>query len=246
METKQCPSFHRQMQYTTIRLSITIKMWSESLTVSSKTHRPCGWIFLKMWDRLSSWDWVFYVFTAHYMRGCWLYSTWEKEPKGTLETFFKFEREELETPADLDTTVKLIILPNYLLADLYLPLPSTIKDTYRDSVGGFLSFPVASVPGLYNLLSTTHVVAAFLCIQSSQPNTKVSTPHFNKDSADEIFRGPDNSQVTDLFYAADFDQTSITGTRYCKIPVCRFVHCGIYCCLGSVFLSIPKRIRKIS
>jgi hypothetical protein len=59
-----------------------------------------------------------------------------------------------QTPADLDTTAKLIILPNYLLADLYLPLPSTIKDTYRDSVAGVLSFPVASVPGLYNLLST--------------------------------------------------------------------------------------------
>jgi hypothetical protein len=59
-----------------------------------------------------------------------------------------------QTPADLDTAAKLILLPNYLLADLYLPLPAAITANYAADVASVLSFPVASVPGLYDLLST--------------------------------------------------------------------------------------------
>lgn len=54
-----------------------------------------------------------------------------------------------QTPADLDAAAKLILYPNYLIADLYLPLQSSIMTSYASAVTNALSFPVASVPGLY-------------------------------------------------------------------------------------------------
>lgn len=58
-----------------------------------------------------------------------------------------------QTPYDLDTAAKLTILPSYLLAGLYLPLPTEPAANYANDVASALSFPISSVPQLYDLLA---------------------------------------------------------------------------------------------
>jgi hypothetical protein len=58
------------------------------------------------------------------------------------------------TPYDLDNAAKLIVLPNYLIADIYKPLPSDIKNTYDELVTETLAGPISSIPDLYPFLGT--------------------------------------------------------------------------------------------
>lgn len=58
------------------------------------------------------------------------------------------------TSYDLDNAAKLIVLPNYLIADIYLPLPSDIKSTYDELASETLAGPIASIPDLYPFLGT--------------------------------------------------------------------------------------------
>lgn len=50
------------------------------------------------------------------------------------------------TPQDLDRAAKLIVLPNYLLADVYRPLSQTILKEYDAIVNNILGAPLASIP----------------------------------------------------------------------------------------------------
>jgi hypothetical protein len=117
-----------------------------------------------------------------------------------------------QTPYDLDTAAKLIVLPNYLLADLYLPLSSTIKSSYQTAVSSVLSFPVASVPDLYNLLSTAPCDNCTFMYPVLTTNYKSFYSTFEQRVVQMKNSGaPDNSQVEDLFYAADFVVENVLG-----------------------------------
>jgi hypothetical protein len=110
-----------------------------------------------------------------------------------------------QTPADLDSAAKLILLPNYLIADLYLPLPQTIKAAYASAVATALSFPVASVPGLYELLSSAPCSDCSFMYPVLTTNYKSFYSTFEQRVAQMKSGGsPDPSIVTDLFYAADY------------------------------------------
>lgn len=110
-----------------------------------------------------------------------------------------------QTPTDLDTSAKLIIFPNYLLADLYLPLPSALKTSYAAAVAGVLSFPITSVPDLYNLLSTAPCDNCSFMYPVLTTNYKSFYSTFDQRAVQMKNSGiVDNNEVSDLFYAADF------------------------------------------
>ena len=55
---------------------------------------------------------------------------------------------------EIDNVAKLIIQPNYLLADIYLTLPADINLQYGIYVNDALGSPSASIPDLYPFLGT--------------------------------------------------------------------------------------------
>jgi len=59
-----------------------------------------------------------------------------------------------KSPYELDSSAKLIVLPSYLLADLYITLPVDVKNYYDKSIFQVLTYPVDSIPTLHSLLST--------------------------------------------------------------------------------------------
>ena len=56
------------------------------------------------------------------------------------------------TPLEIDNAAKLIVQPNYLLADIYQNLPSDIKLQYDNLVNDVLGTPLANIPELYPFL----------------------------------------------------------------------------------------------
>lgn len=56
------------------------------------------------------------------------------------------------TPVDLDNASKLIVYPNFLLADLYLPLSPELKAKYDSLINQALAAPISSIVSLYSFL----------------------------------------------------------------------------------------------
>lgn len=144
-----------------------------------------------------------------------------------------------QTPTDLDTAAKLVILPNYLLADLYLPLPASILTSYRAAVSKVLSFPVDSVPDLYNLLSSAPCDNCTFMYPVLTTNYKSFYSTFEQRVVQMKNSGsPDNNQVSDLFYAADFVADNVlqalttSSYNYVDMSVIVYVFALVMLCMA--------------
>lgn len=51
-----------------------------------------------------------------------------------------------DTPTTIDRIAKLIVYPNFLIADIYLPMPADIKAEYDKQVNAVLGIPTTSIP----------------------------------------------------------------------------------------------------
>lgn len=117
-----------------------------------------------------------------------------------------------QTPSDLDRAAKLIILPNYLLADLYLPMPGDLSDTYQSNVAEVLTLPVASIPNLYNILSSPPCLNCNFMYPVLKTNYKSFYSTFQQQVAEmKMSSKVNSSQVEDIFYAADYVISNLLG-----------------------------------
>lgn len=109
-----------------------------------------------------------------------------------------------QTPYDIDTAAKLTILPSYLLAGLYLPLPTELATTYANDVASALSFPISSVPQLYDLLAQPPCETCTFMYPVLTTNYKSFYATFQQRVKQMKGTTLNNNTISDLFYSADY------------------------------------------
>ena len=119
----------------------------------------------------------------------------------TLQTLTFYQ----STPADLDNAAKLIVYPNYLLADLYLPLPASLRTKYDALVNSAVASPIASIPSLYNFLGNVPCPNCSFMYPVLSTNYKSFYSTFLQRVTDmKISNTTTNAAVKDLFLGADY------------------------------------------
>ena len=109
------------------------------------------------------------------------------------------------SPSDLDNAAKLIVYPNFLLADLYLPLQKDLRTKYDTLVNQALATPINSIPMLYNFLGNIPCANCTFMYPVLSTNYKSFYTTFLQRVTDmKTSNSVSNSVVQDLFYGADY------------------------------------------
>jgi hypothetical protein len=109
------------------------------------------------------------------------------------------------TPADVDRAAKLIVHPNFLLADVYQPLPAAIKDKYDRVLSDIQGAPLQSIPSLYPFLGTVPCATCPFMYPVLTTSYKSFFSTFSQRTVEmKNSNNINKTAVQDLFYAADY------------------------------------------